>query len=47
MTGTRVTTSSGPLWLAPEVEEDLGERVRRDTEDRVMSTLQNTRAELP
>jgi mxaK protein len=35
------------LWLAPEVEEDAGERVRRDAENRVMSTLQNTRAELP
>jgi len=35
------------LWLAPEVEEQQTERVRRDTEDRVMSTLQNTRAELP
>ena len=35
------------LWLAPEVDENQTDRVRRDTEDRVMSTLQNTRAELP
>ena len=35
------------LWLAPEVEEDSTLRVRRDAENRVMSTLQNTRAELP
>jgi mxaK protein len=35
------------LWLAPEVEEEQVERVRRDAENRVMSTLQNTRAELP
>jgi mxaK protein len=35
------------LWLAPEVEETPGERLRRDAESRVMSTLQNTRADLP
>lgn len=35
------------LWLAPEVEEVAGDRIRRDAEERVMSTLQNTRAELP
>ena len=35
------------LWLAPEIEETAGDRIRRDAEQRVMSTLQNTRAELP
>jgi mxaK protein len=35
------------LWLAPELEEQPVERIRRDVEDRVLSTLQNTRAELP
>jgi mxaK protein len=34
------------LWLAPEIEQ-TGDRIRRDAEERVMSTLQNTRAELP
>jgi mxaK protein len=35
------------LWLAPELEEQPVDRIRRDVEERVMSTLQNTRAELP
>jgi mxaK protein len=35
------------LWLAPEIETTAGERIRRDAESRVMSTLQNTRSELP
>ena len=35
------------LWLAPEIEVTAGDRLRRDAEQRVMSTLQNTRAELP
>ncbi len=35
------------LWLAPEVEETPGDRLRRDAESRVMSTLQSTRADLP
>lgn len=35
------------LWLAPEIEEIAGDRIRRDAESRVMSTLQNTKAELP
>jgi mxaK protein len=35
------------LWLAPEVEEEAGPKVRRDAENRVMSTLQSTRADLP
>lgn len=35
------------LWLAPEVEEEAGPTIRRDAESRVMSTLQNTRADLP
>lgn len=35
------------LWLAPEVEEIAGDRIRRDAESRVMSTLQNTKSELP
>jgi mxaK protein len=35
------------LWLAPEVEETQVDRIRRDVEERVMSTLQSTRADLP
>lgn len=35
------------LWLAPEVEEASVDRIRRDAESRVMSTLQSTRADLP
>ena len=35
------------LWLAPELDEVLSERVHRNAEDRVMSTLQSTRADLP
>jgi mxaK protein len=35
------------LWLAPEVEEEPVTRLRRDAENRVMSTLQSTRADLP
>jgi mxaK protein len=35
------------LWLAPEVEEDAELRIRRDAENRVLSTLQHTRADLP
>jgi mxaK protein len=35
------------LWLAPEVEEDSVLRLRRDAENRVLSTLQSTRADLP
>lgn len=35
------------LWLAPELDEVLSESVKRDAEDRVMSTLQSTRADLP
>jgi mxaK protein len=35
------------LWLAPEIEEGDILRVRRDVEERVMSTLQSTRADLP
>jgi mxaK protein len=35
------------LWLAPEMEETQVDRVRRDAEERVMSTLQSTRADLP
>jgi mxaK protein len=35
------------LWLAPEVEQSSTDRIRRDAEERVMSTLQSTRAELP
>ena len=35
------------LWLAPEVEETQVDRIRRDVEERVMSTLQSTRARLP
>jgi mxaK protein len=35
------------LWLAPEVEEVAGDRIRRDAESRVMSTLQNAKSELP
>ena len=35
------------LWLAPELDEQLTESVQRDAENRVMSTLQSTRADLP
>jgi mxaK protein len=35
------------LWLAPEPDEVLTESVQRTGENRVMSTLQNTRADLP
>ena len=35
------------LWLAPELDEVLTETLQRDTENRVMSTLQSTRADLP
>jgi mxaK protein len=35
------------LWLAPEMEGTAGDRIRRDAESRVMSTLQNARSELP
>ena len=35
------------LWLVPEVEEEAPLRLRRDAENRVMSTLQSTRADLP
>lgn len=35
------------LWMAPEVEETISLSVQRDAEDRVMSTLQSTRADLP
>jgi len=35
------------LWLAPELDEVLTETLQRDAENRVMSTLQSTRADLP
>ncbi len=35
------------LWLAPELDEVLSETITRDAENRVMSTLQSTRADLP
>ena len=35
------------LWLAPELDEQLTETLQRDAENRVMSTLQSTRADLP
>lgn len=35
------------LWLAPEPDEVLTETVQRAGENRVLSTLQNTRADLP
>jgi mxaK protein len=35
------------LWLAPELDETLVETMQRDAEERVMSTLQSTRADLP
>jgi mxaK protein len=35
------------LWLAPEEDGTAGDRIRRDAESRVMSTLPNTRSELP
>ncbi len=35
------------LWLAPELDERISVSVPRDAENRVMSTLQSTRADLP
>jgi mxaK protein len=35
------------LWLAPELDEKISVSVPRNAEDRVMSTLQSTRADLP
>ncbi len=35
------------LWIAPEAEETMVETMQRDAEERVMSTLQSTRGELP
>jgi mxaK protein len=35
------------LWLAPELDEKITVSVPRNAEDRVMSTLQSTRADLP
>jgi mxaK protein len=35
------------LWLAPELDERITVSVPRDAENRVMSTLQSTRADLP
>jgi mxaK protein len=35
------------LWLAPELDESLSISVPRNAEDRVMSTLQSTRGDLP
>ena len=35
------------LWLAPEADETISVSVPRDAENRVMSTLQSTRADLP
>ncbi len=35
------------LWLAPELDETIVESVQRNAEDRVLSTLQSTRADLP
>ena len=35
------------LWLVPEFEQTAGDRIRRDAESRVMSTLQNAKSELP
>lgn len=35
------------LWLIPEDDATAGDRIRRDVESRVMSTLQNTKSELP
>lgn len=35
------------LWLAPELDESLSLSVPRNAEDRVMSTLQSTRGDLP
>lgn len=35
------------LWLAPELEDTVTETIQRDAEDRVMSTLQSTRGDLP
>jgi mxaK protein len=35
------------LWIAPEAEETMVETLQRDAEERVMSTLQSTRGELP
>jgi mxaK protein len=35
------------LWLAPELDEVITVSMPRNAEDRVMSTLQSTRADLP
>jgi mxaK protein len=35
------------LWLAPELDESLSFSVPRNAEERVMSTLQSTRGDLP
>ncbi len=35
------------LWLAPELEETVVDSIRPDREERVMSTLQGTRSDLP
>jgi mxaK protein len=35
------------LWIAPELDETPSVTLQRDAESRVMSTLQNTRADLP
>ena len=35
------------LWLAPEIESSVSDRIRQDAESRVMSTLQNAKSELP
>jgi mxaK protein len=35
------------LWLAPELDEKITVSMPRNAEDRVMSTLQSTRADLP
>ncbi len=35
------------LWLAPELDESLSLSLPRNAEDRVMSTLQSTRGDLP
>ena len=35
------------LWLAPELDEKISVSMPRNAEDRVMSTLQSTRADLP
>jgi mxaK protein len=35
------------LWLAPELDERISVSIPRNAEERVMSTLQSTRADLP